>query len=674
MANGYVVLAWQRRSTARPRVGFTRKDVGRAQRGCARMGTPSPLVGWEVAEPLSILVCQFLWQEANAALPPDLAGQVTLRVLPCDCALGAEESPAQEQGTFCLLGPGPSVALGCAAAVGRVRVSGQTGCHLHPLSSCLELLLDPRTLNHLVHQGALLVTPEWLRQWRHHLECCRFKQQGLHESASHVVLLDAGLEEAARGWLQDLARHLDLPAKILPVGLTLLRLTLRNLHLQHALHLAHGTRDTNACTNPASPELASMVGRLFVPSLADVCLLDVVEGPNVVRLPAGWVDPAPQSVLQEVANGSARAWSTTDAIHQVLRTGQPLLATDAVEWISSGTPAEQRARQQVFGALSARSVMVLPLEARGRALGAVTLISTQPERCYTQQMLAQAQPLGQTSALVLDHAHLSLETSRANRNRTAVFSAISHDLKSPLSAISLTAQRLARVALKMDGAEGARLALDLSTLDERARRMNHMLDEILDFTRMQSGQPPELVLQPTSVETLVQHVVSEEQQTTQRHLLNLVCKEGDLEILVDQARMERALSNLVSNAVKYSPHGGRILVTVERVGPCAQVSVRDWGLGIPPEDLPNIFQPFRRGRNVGGVAGTGMGLASVQLIVEQHGGTLLVESQPGQGTCFSIRLPLHSTVAATNPLPSEPAIPTPTATPRGSPVQSSSTG
>jgi signal transduction histidine kinase len=113
----------------------------------------------------------------------------------------------------------------------------------------------------------------------------------------------------------------------------------------------------------------------------------------------------------------------------------------------------------------------------------------------------------------------------------------------------------------------------------------------------------------------------------------------------DAARLGRVLANLLANAIKYSPQGGPITVDLKReemdAGAFAVLAVRDQGLGIPAEDLPRIFEPFQRARNVvGRIGGSGLGLASVRQIVEQHGGTIAVTSEGGAGSTFTVRLPL----------------------------------
>jgi signal transduction histidine kinase len=114
----------------------------------------------------------------------------------------------------------------------------------------------------------------------------------------------------------------------------------------------------------------------------------------------------------------------------------------------------------------------------------------------------------------------------------------------------------------------------------------------------------------------------------------------------DGQRLRRVLDNLLSNAVKYSPDGGEIVVQLAREEDWAVLLVSDQGLGIPADDLPHIFERFRRARNATEIVGTGLGLSGARQLVEQHGGTIVVHSQEGAGSTFTIRLPLRDTTTA----------------------------
>jgi len=136
-----------------------------------------------------------------------------------------------------------------------------------------------------------------------------------------------------------------------------------------------------------------------------------------------------------------------------------------------------------------------------------------------------------------------------------------------------------------------------------------------------------------------------ERQDAKRHPIAFEDSSIELVGAWDQPRVERVVRNLMENAIKYSPNGGEIAVRLtseERDGPWAVITVRDHGLGIAANDVSKVFSRFHRGSNVGRIPGTGIGLASVQQIVEQHGGTIAVESAEGVGSTFTVRLPLRS--------------------------------
>jgi signal transduction histidine kinase len=140
-------------------------------------------------------------------------------------------------------------------------------------------------------------------------------------------------------------------------------------------------------------------------------------------------------------------------------------------------------------------------------------------------------------------------------------------------------------------------------------------------------------------------VAEANQSLTDVHTIRVRSELPSLDGLWDQARLERVVGNLISNAVKYSPHGGEVTLSVAREetadGSFAVLGVHDQGVGIPPEDLRHVFVRFYRASNVAGqIAGTGIGLAGAKQLVEQHAGSIRVESTPGEGSTFAVWLPL----------------------------------
>lgn len=238
----------------------------------------------------------------------------------------------------------------------------------------------------------------------------------------------------------------------------------------------------------------------------------------------------------------------------------------------------------------------------------------------------------------------------ALRTRNEVLSTVSHDLKNPLSTIKITASRLRRRISGTDHPEESRLIDGLERVETMAARMTTILDELVEVTRLQLGQRLDLDTGPTDLVALAHWVAASQQPGDHRTEITVCTALPELVGPWDAPRLERVLTNLVSNAVKYSPNGAvQIGLTTECGNPptWAVLMVRDEGVGIPADDLPHVFDWFFRAGNVAGrIGGTGIGLASAQQVVEQHGGCISVESEEGRGSTFTVRLPLGNSLPA----------------------------
>jgi signal transduction histidine kinase len=244
--------------------------------------------------------------------------------------------------------------------------------------------------------------------------------------------------------------------------------------------------------------------------------------------------------------------------------------------------------------------------------------------------------------LLLAERAARAEAEAAVRAHDELLAIVTHDLKNPLAAIQGYAQLLRRKARRGDTVGLETFGETLSQIEDGARRMGTMLGELLDSARLQAGRALELDPQPADLAELARRVAGWQTGTGVAPQIRVDATEA-VECSCDQARLERAVDNLIGNAVKYSPDGGQILVRVERDGAWAVLSIRDHGIGIPVADKPRLFERFHRCANaLGRFSGTGIGLASVRQIVEAHGGTIAVESEEGEGTTFTVRIPLRA--------------------------------
>ena len=324
--------------------------------------------------------------------------------------------------------------------------------------------------------------------------------------------------------------------------------------------------------------------------------------------------------------------------------GQTLVVDDVRQTPGTALPA-------LLTGETAGSEIAAPITAGTQTFGVVKAFSAMVRR-FSPDDASLLSALAAAAAAALTNAQLYHEAQEAVRVRDEFLSAAAHDLKTPLTVVKGVSQLVQRqlIRTEMQGLE--RLLEGLATINETATKMGEQLDELLDLTRLQAGQPLELRRQPTDCVDLARRLTAEQQQVAERHQVRVETSLQELAGIWDAVRLRRVLDNLLSNAIKYSPAGGEVVVTVEREredstgDEWAVLSVRDQGLGIPAADLPHIFKRFRRATNVEGrIGGTGIGLTSARQIVEQHGGAIAVESEEGAGSTFTVRLPLASETA-----------------------------
>ena len=232
------------------------------------------------------------------------------------------------------------------------------------------------------------------------------------------------------------------------------------------------------------------------------------------------------------------------------------------------------------------------------------------------------------------------EAEAAVQARDALIATVTHDLKNPLTVVAGYAHRLNRELASGTGAEPATLVEYAREIEGSTNRMSALVSDLLETSLSASGEM-ELILEPTDLGRLARSVVETQQRTNPSHQVRLDAGEKTIIGVWDGPRLERVLTNLVSNAVKYSPGGSTVVVELATEGPEAVIRVIDEGIGIPAAEIPDVFDRFRRATNVAGtIPGAGLGLASAREIVLRHSGTISVESVEGEGSTFTVRLPL----------------------------------
>lgn len=231
----------------------------------------------------------------------------------------------------------------------------------------------------------------------------------------------------------------------------------------------------------------------------------------------------------------------------------------------------------------------------------------------------------------------------AERLKDEFVALVSHELKNPLTSIKGYTQLL---RAQLEARDGASLSeqeqLCLNVVEEEADRLAALASDVIDVSRLQSGR---LVLRIDELDlvALARQVVERLQITTKEHVLNLTADQASIWLRGDRNRLEQVLLNLIGNAIKYTPQGGQIDISVTQLKdePCAQVRIHDQGIGIPREQQARLFARFSRASNASahGITGTGLGLFLCRELIERHGGRIWLESEEGKGSTFSFMLP-----------------------------------
>lgn len=287
-----------------------------------------------------------------------------------------------------------------------------------------------------------------------------------------------------------------------------------------------------------------------------------------------------------------------------------------------------------------RCLLAIPLVVGQEAVGVVTLVSASP-RVFTPADLQSAQTLGRLFAVAIHQARLYEEAQRQTaalteerRRRELFTAAIAHDLKNLLTPLVVGTQLLARWE-RLPPERRARLP---QTILEQAQRLNRLVTDLLDVARIETGR---FTVEPRPVDlvALARRVVEEQQATTARHGLRLVAPDR-LEGVWDPDRLAQALTNLLSNAIKYSPQGGEVTICLRALDGQVEVCVSDQGIGLQPEEIELLFEPYRRLARAPQLRGLGLGLYITRAIIAAHGGTVWATSPgPNRGATFCFRLP-----------------------------------
>lgn len=378
------------------------------------------------------------------------------------------------------------------------------------------------------------------------------------------------------------------------------------------------------------------LAQLTVPHLADWCLVEVLESPGVLRRVAAhhW-DPTKSEAARRLLGERALDPDSSAPVTRVLTTGVTTWLPQLDDSVVATPDPEDAVRR--LRLLGARSCVVAPLSAATRTFGAVTFAFADSHRRYSGDDVRLLEDLCARAAMALESARLYEEAQRAVRAREYLLGAVSHDLRNPLSTILMAASVLQQARAPAESVELA--ALQGARIHRAAVQMERLIKDLLDLSAIEAGHLA-VERQPHRAAVVIAEAVDLLAPLAQDKGLQLSAelKSEELMLSCDRTRVLQLFSNLVGNAIKFTPPGGRITVRGQDEGELIRITVEDTGPGIPAEQLPHIFDRFWQAHPTAR-KGIGLGLSIAAGIVTAHGGRIWVDSCVGQGSAFHFTLP-----------------------------------
>lgn len=375
----------------------------------------------------------------------------------------------------------------------------------------------------------------------------------------------------------------------------------------------------------------TQTAKLAVDAFADWACVDLAQPDGTIkRVAVVHRDPAKADLAVRVQACDIPPDEDSDIPH-VIRTGDARLITgaDAALLRQRGNAS---VRVEIAVALGIRSYVIVPLQARGRILGALSFIRGDGQPPYDDHALAVCRQIADRAAVAIDNARLYAEAKHAVQQRQRLLTIVSHDLRNLVAAAMMNVAATLKFWPSL-GPAALEKALQIG------QHMERLIGELLDSGSIEAGQ---FSIRPVSLDAaaLVRDAVDGCRPFAIEKGLSLTINVPTAPSMVsaDRDRLHQALANLLGNAIKFTPAGGHLTVDATPVDDSIRITIRDSGPGIPAAHLPHLFEPFWQADSTAHL-GTGLGLSIARDVVQAHGGRIWAESDVGEGCAIVFTLP-----------------------------------
>lgn len=395
------------------------------------------------------------------------------------------------------------------------------------------------------------------------------------------------------------------------------------------------------------------IARMAVPELADWCAIHLLDDDgNIKLLTQAHQDPQKVEWAIKLSEQYPVKPDAPLGPARVMRTGQAELIADVTDEMLA-TLAENEQGLIAMWATGRRSILAVPLVVTGHTIGTITFTCAESGRQFNEADLELAREVGQRASMAIEHARLYDESQQAReqmmayinehkeveRRKDEFMSVVSHELKTPVTTIKGFTQLLQR---RLQHSDDPDARLFLSRMDSQLNRLTRLINDLLEISRIQTGRL-KYRIETCDLCEVVEGIVEQIQATTTTHQLSIEnTTSAPALVSGDRERLGHVFTNLLLNAIKYSPHVEKVLICITANEQEVLVSVHDFGIGIAEDDLEKIFERFYQvsSPQERPFAGLGIGLYLSREIIERHNGRIWAESQKDHGATFHVTLPL----------------------------------
>ena len=380
---------------------------------------------------------------------------------------------------------------------------------------------------------------------------------------------------------------------------------------------------------------------LTIPGLADWCAIEIVNPEGaLVRVALVHRDPKKIEWIKDYERTYPNPTGVERAAERVVRTGKAEFTPRITREMVDSAPGLTEEQKQDIHTLNLASIMTLPIGNPGKVLGALTLAYAESGRTYTEEDRDFFQEFAHHLGVLLENARLYNEINQRDLYKDMFLASLSHELRNPLAPIKTSLELLKlRADLDRD------LSAELTVIEHQFDHMARLLNDLLDTTRFVRGKI-RVETEPVDLRPVIEHVIKAAQNIAEAGEIALTYALPSEAVVAeaDRTRIEQAVTNLINNAIKFTPRGGRVTVTLTATDEAAVLSVKDTGAGLTDEERKHIFEPYYQSERVkAGNSGLGLGLRFVHEITQLHGGTIEATSEGSDlGSEFVLTLPLSS--------------------------------